>query len=288
MNVPTRILITGATGFFGWNATRWFTERGFEVHGIARQKRAVPDLHLTIANICSLEELSEAFAFHRPDLVVHAAAISSPGVCELHPVRAHEVNVLATSNVFSVCVATQTPFVLLSTDLVFDGTQGNYTEQDAAFPKVLYGHTKLGAERVLIDQQLWDQWAVLRCSLMWGDGPSWSPGFPGFAFTEEAIGEGATLFTDQFRSPVHVDDVCKAIYKLYLHQHYGALLHCGGPERLQRHEFALRFARSRNLSADHILARSMYDVDGYTTLVQDVSLDSSALKNAIDWEPRRV
>ncbi len=258
------------------------------MHGISRQPKDIPNLIHTSANVCSLEELSEAFAFHRPDIVVHAAAMSSPGVCDRHRVRAHEVNVLATSNVFSVCVATRTPFVLLSTDLVFDGTKGMYTEQDVAFPNTAYGQSKLAAERVLPNQELWDEWSVLRCSLMWGEGPGWSPGFPGFAFTEEAIDQGATLFTDQFRTPIHVHDVCAAILAVTQLRKYGTVFHCGGPERINRFDFVQRYASQQGLDTSHIQAGNMRDVPEYTTVVEDVSLDSTLLQETTDWQPRQL
>jgi dTDP-4-dehydrorhamnose reductase len=283
------ILITGGSGFFGWNALRYFQQRGDTVIAGAPQPERYGDYFDVVPfqrlDVLDQQEVVEMVMQCKPDYIIHAAAYSTPSACERNPVRAQEINVMGTGNVFGAAAAMRIPLVFLSTDLVFDGDRGGYRESDETRPLTTYGRSKLQAERTLQGQSMFNRWAILRSSLMFGNGAEWTNAFPQFAENALCKGETVQLFVDQFRTPVFVDDVVRAIDTIVEHELFGEVFHCGGPERLNRVEFMRRYCSFMDIPQDGIREVTMDDVPDYPTRVRDVSLNSEKLRRATFWEP---
>ena len=80
------------------------------------------------------------------DLLIHAAAFTSPPLVEKDPLEAMEVNIVGTSNVVKLCMEFDARLVYISTDYVFRGDRGDYEEDDPVYPVNKYAWSKLGGE----------------------------------------------------------------------------------------------------------------------------------------------
>lgn len=173
--------------------------------------------------------IARAFANEQPQLVIHCAAITAVGEAQKNPGLARRVNVEATQLLAGL--ATEIQFVFFSTDLVFDGRKGNYTETDAPNPLHPYGETKLAAEEMVLKNP---RHLVVRTSLNGGASPSGNR-----AFNEQlrrslrAAGQGMTLFTDEFRCPIPAVETARAVWEL-AEKHCAGLYHVAGAEKLSR------------------------------------------------------
>lgn len=122
-------------------------------------------------------------------------------------------------------------FVFFSTDLVFDGQRGQYAEDALVTPVLPYGALKAEAEaQVRVENP---EAVIIRSSLLVGESgillrPEYECGLM-------MRGQPATLYTDEWRSPVHVDDVARAAWEL-CGTDVAGLYHVAGPERLTRLE----------------------------------------------------
>jgi dTDP-4-dehydrorhamnose reductase len=95
-----------------------------------------------------LDDVTDAMASARPDVVVHLAAYTAVDRAESEPERAFEVNGQGTSNVATAAARCGAHLVYTSTDYVFDGTKVEpYLEGDATNPTSVYGSSKLAGER---------------------------------------------------------------------------------------------------------------------------------------------
>lgn len=81
-----------------------------------------------------------------PDIVIHAAAVTNNREVEEDPSGALNVNVVGSANVALACVGTRIRLVYLSTDYVYRGDRGDYSESDEVLPANLYAWTKLAGE----------------------------------------------------------------------------------------------------------------------------------------------
>lgn len=82
----------------------------------------------------------------RPDLVIHAAAVTDNRWVERHPGDAVWTNIIGTANVAMGSIAARARLVYISTDYVYRGDRGNYRETDEILPFNRYAWTKLGGE----------------------------------------------------------------------------------------------------------------------------------------------
>ena len=90
--------------------------------------------------------VSAFIAKHKPGIVIHAAAVTNNRHVEDDPSEAIDVNVQGTANIALACLEGQARLVYLSTDYVYKGDKGNYSEEDEIEPFNLYAWTKLGGE----------------------------------------------------------------------------------------------------------------------------------------------
>ncbi len=132
-----RVLVTGAAGQLGRELTRHCARVGDDVVALERAQLDVGDPGA----------VSQAFATHRPEVVLNAAAWTAVDACESNPARAFRDNADAVRWLRDACDATGAHLVQLSTDYVFDGTLDRpYREDDEPNPLSVYGASKLAGE----------------------------------------------------------------------------------------------------------------------------------------------
>jgi dTDP-4-dehydrorhamnose reductase len=136
-------------------------------------------------------------------------------------------------------LAADIPFVFFSTDLVFDGRKGNYSENDAPNPLSVYAETKVAAERVVLANP---RHTVVRTSLNAGVSPAGHRAFNEQMRAAWEGGETLTLFTDEFRCPIPAVVTARAVWELVQRDTPG-LYHLVGAERLSRWEIGRLLAK---------------------------------------------
>lgn len=278
-----KVLITGASGFLGHallakfsadhDVVGCFNSRPIEGAVAVREK-----LDFTDAAQCSsiLEQ-------HLPEVIVHAGAMTQTSDCEQYPDLAQRVNVGGTQNLLDA--AKELPnaphFIYVSTDLVFDGRTGNYSEDDSTNPIMIYGRTKLAAEELVKSYP--GQFAIVRSSLIYGLLNRDNPSFLDWMFRSIESGTGK-LFEDEYRTPVFVEDICTAIERIAAAKHTGTF-HIAGPTRLSRYEFGLLAADAFAIARNKVKAGRLSDTKLSAPRPADVSLDISKARRVLDYSP---
>lgn len=286
-----RLLITGGSGFVGWNAVRYFVDRGIDV---VATYRSLPH-YLQMAGDCPVVELNMAdrqaidrvVARFQPTVILHTAAVTRPQLAA-DPSEIFETNVAATEFIARAAAHHDAGLVFLSTDLVYSDDAGLCNENTAVAPSGAgtYSRTKFEAEAIVRAVQ--SRSIVLRPTLMFGDGPPRGNSFSMFIDRKWASGTPAPLFTDQFRSFLFVEDLLSAIEAAAItHGAWGELFVCGGPERMSRAEFGFRYAAASGVDVSMIEPMRATELEGYVGGPSDISLDSSKL-HSLGWEPRTV
>lgn len=212
----TRVLVTGAGGQLGRDLVAAFA--GVVAPGGRRRALLGPEgPAVTSTEVLGADhrglaveeraDVLEAVEGFRPDVIVHAAAVTAVDACELDRDRAWAVNALGTRNVAEAARRWGAHLVYISTDYVFDGTAGRpYVEWDEPRPLSVYGHSKLAGERECPPEA-----TVVRTS--------WVCGFFGANVVKTALqlaeGEGQLRFVDDQRgSPTFTADLAAAVVTL--------------------------------------------------------------------------
>jgi len=155
----TKVLIFGASGMLGHKLYQIFREKGFDTYGTIRgsiekykqfnifdEKKIIQNL-----DIINTGEVKAAFGRIRPEIVINAVGLV-PKTCT-DPVEAIKFNSLFPHQLASMCREYNAKLVQISTDCVFSGKKGNYSENDTPDADYLYGRSKLLGE-VIYDNHL--------------------------------------------------------------------------------------------------------------------------------------
>ena len=247
---PPIVWITGAGGLVGHALCRRAAHNS--------SPRELVPLRRADLDLLDISEIVERFEREKPAVVVHCAALSKNPACTADPDLAFNLNVLATQVLADMCSKAGSQLVFLSTDLVFDGLKGSYTEMDAVNPLSVYAETKVLAEAVVLRHA---QHLVLRLSLNGGRSPSGDRGFNEEICLAWARGKVLDLFTDEFRCPIAANITADAIWELVDRKASG-LYHLCGSERVSRHQIGELLAELHPELSPRIVAGSIRDYKG--------------------------
>ncbi|MBL8822983.1 MAG: SDR family oxidoreductase [Planctomycetia bacterium] len=277
-----RLLITGASGHLGQRLVKAACKAGYQVTAWTspRHGSLLPmnlDARFMPVELTDPEQVAAAFCQARPLAVIHAAALSTIAECYRDPVRAFRINGEATRQLVGLCVAGVTRLIYVSTDLVFDGSQGNYSEHDPPCPQTLYGKSKLDGERVVLHHP---GHLVCRLSLLVGKGTKERRLFFDQQVQSLRQGQPIQLFTDEWRTPLGIQAAAEALIRLATSD-YSGLLHLGGPERLSRYEMGCTLANLLGVSTQLVQGVTQTSMKSSETRPSDVSLNSQAWRSLL-------
>ncbi len=256
------ILITGGSGFLGSVLAREAARQDYEVwttymHNYPPEAERVWQEKLDLRNE---SEIASFLNLVNPQIVIHTAYSQNDRV----------VTFGGTAKLVSCCRRLQeTPyFIFISTDLVFEGKKGRYTENDLPVPVMNYGRDKLDAERLVAEEL---PGALIARSSLFYDFER-VPTHLQFAVDAIHSGRECVFFQDEYRSPVLVQELAGALLKLAEIRCSG-LLHLAGADRVSRWWFGLRLLRALGFPTCTVNEGSLKDIQ--PPRPADCSLDSS-------------
>jgi len=236
-----RTLVIGS-GFVGSALASDITRAGGEVVLASRSRPRGGSPLWTALDVTDPDACARVVAGSRCDTIVLVHGPSDVTWCQRHPAQARRGHETAARHVAQAAGGRR--IVLISTDNVFDGVRQWPDEHTEPHPANAYGRAKLAAEQVLRRHA---NVVVLRVSLIYGwdaaDSPKWLNFFASCAHRLRA-GETVTAPTDQWTTPVMVDDVTAVTTALLAVSSPPPLLHLGGPERISREDWAAVIAES--------------------------------------------
>ena len=195
-----QILITGADGQVGKALQRTAPPA---VRVIARGRN-----HLDITQTAAIRH---CLAVHRPDQLINCAAYTAVDRAEAEPEQARALNAAAPARLARLCREHQCRLLHLSTDFVFDGTQGRpYRPDDAVNPLSVYGHSKAAGECAVRHASA-GQALILRTA--------WVYAAEGRNFVTTMLRllrerEQLTVVSDQIGAPSRADNIARTLWAL--------------------------------------------------------------------------
>jgi dTDP-4-dehydrorhamnose reductase len=288
-----RILLTGASGLLGSTCVTLLCRNADLELTVLRTSQSECPLPLGAREVFTTDltdrvTLQRELARRPPTHIIHTAALSQPARCEQEPDLAHLSNVLFTRMLCEYAEEVGAHITFVSTDLVFDGGAAprlGFNEQDGTCPVSVYATTKvLGEQEVLVANP---KNAVVRLSLLYGYSLSASRGVLGWMEDLWMRGESVPLFSDEFRTPIHIADAAYAILQV-TEKSLAGVFHCGGPARLSRVEFGAQIADALGYDTGKIRPCLRADVTNLPHRPADVSLQSNKLFSLLPFTPRTV
>ena len=196
------ILILGASSYVGRNM---FAAFGSSTAIGTHNSNPVPDSIFFDVNRMQLSDILP----RNPD-ISHAVilyAVPQLDACKADPVHSYQINVSSAKRIIDDLATWSIKPIFTSSEYVFDGEKGNYTEDDVPNPSTVYGTQKLEIEQYLAEQG--QDYAVLRLAKVFGTSPEDGTILSGW-LKQIRNDEELRCARDQVFSPIHVDDVIAA------------------------------------------------------------------------------
>jgi dTDP-4-dehydrorhamnose reductase len=273
-----RLLVTGATGLLGLNLSLLAARQGQTVTGLVntRSLQGVP-FDVRQVNLLDREPALQAIEASRPEAIIHCAAIASINAAEQQPDLAQRLNAEVPGWLAEAAKRWNVPFVHISTDAVFNGETGNYTEEDAVDPLSVYARTKLAGEQAV--QAANPDAAIVR-TVFYGWSLSGRRSLAEFFFNELEAGEQMKGFTDLRFCPLYVEDLAQALLEI-IEKKLSGIYHVVGPDQLSKYDFGVRIAERFGLDPDLITPVSMNGLDRGAPRSLNLTLNSGKIEQAL-------
>ncbi len=249
-----KILITGSNGLLGQKLVDFCLDKSIEYIATSKgsnRNSKCPDENYRSLDITNKEEIEALFQQELPTHIIHTAAITNVDYCELHPGESELVNVTATKYLVESANNVKAHFQFISTDFVFDGEKGNYSEEDDVNPLSEYARSKVKGEQITQSTAKFG-WSIIRTIIVYGVGEKLSrSNLVIWAKGALEKGEAINIIDDQFRAPTYADDLASGCMGVILNNENG-IFHISGPETMSIYQIVERIAEHFNYSMDNV------------------------------------
>ena len=277
--MSAKVLVIGGTGLVGNALVRAWTGRDVEVVAATYHCHASGSfLQLDMQDEARVREL---LAKHRPAVVAVPAANPFVDYCEQHPAETRRVNVDGTLNVARACRDLGARMIFYSSDYVFDGAKGVYTEEDATCPINEYGRQKAEAERGVLAAN--PRNLVIRTSGAYGW--QWEP--KNFVLQIRAkleAGQEMRVADDLRYNPTYVENLAEITAEL-VEAGAAGIFHVVGSDEIVRFEFASRVARAFGLNEKLLKPVPSAQLASPTPRPKESSLRTDKVRAAVAVHP---
>jgi dTDP-4-dehydrorhamnose reductase len=283
-----RVLITGVTSLHGWPLYKALTQQLGPKHvlGIGPPKTKAAQFPEGNAIPCCINDiagLTAVFEQFRPTHVIHAAGMCDLDVCELWPSLAYQRNVVGTQNVARL--SRNCHVMYISTDLVFSGNHPpleGYDEHSRPDPPSMIGKTFIQAEAIMAQRP---NAMIVRKGLPMGASLSGRKGPIDYLAYRFRRGKPLTLFYDELRSALYIDDLIAGLRLLWETQATGCY-HFGGPQRVSLYDIGNYLIKTRHYDPTCLIRASRFEDPADLPRIGNVALNSRRAYTLTGFTPR--
>jgi len=254
-----RILVTGASGLLGLNLALSAAKvlgGGHQIFGTVKDHALLPEAFTAISIDLRIPgAVGRLLEQTQPDWVIHCAAMANVDACEADPGQARQLNSDLPTELAAHVARGGARLVHISTDAVFDGQRGGYSEDDTPHPLGVYARTKLDGEQGVAQA---NPEAIIARVNLFGWSLSGARSLGEFFFSNLSAGKRVLGFTDVYFCPLLANDIAPILIQM-LEKRLSGLYHVVSRECVSKYEFGVRIARRFGLDESLITPASVAD-----------------------------
>ena len=249
-----KILITGSNGLLGQKLLQKL-RKDLSVELIATSKgenrvSKKGDYTYFDLDITDNDAIAKLISKEKPQVVMNTAAMTNVDLCEDEKKDCDALNVEAVRYLADACAKIDAHLIQISTDFIFDGEDGPYTEKDMPNPLSYYGLSKLKSEQLLQAHSV--KWTILRTIIVFGVGENLSKGNI-VLWAKGALekGDPLNIIDDQFRAPTLAEDLADICILASKKKALG-IFNASGKDIMSIYEIVERIAKHYGKSTDNL------------------------------------
>ncbi len=278
-------MITGGSGLLGSKIASIASEKGFEPYSGYNEHTAINGTPIKL-DICNKNMVEKAFEIIRPEVVVHAAALTNVDKCEENQELAQRVNIEGTRNIIEASERYNAFLIYVSTDYVFSGEEGMYKEHDTPIPINFYGWTKLKGEILVALSSI--EWCIVRPSVIYGSTPAAGKvNFALWVLNKLEKGESMRIITDQWVSPTLNTNLAEMILEI-MERKVTGIYHLAGATPINRYDFSTLLADIFGLDKNLISTAKSSDMKWLAERPKNTSLNVEKALTNLQCKPLKI
>jgi len=236
-----RILIVGSNGRLGQSLVKKVMSKDkTELMCTSIEDNSlIEGVEYTKVDIIDKQQVKKLVLDFVPDFIINAAAFTNVDKCESERELAWKINVTGIEHLSQYARLVDAHLTHVSTDYIFDGKNGPYSETDQPNPISYYGRTKLAAENALMISGA--KYAIARTNVLFGPSQFGESDFVNWVVDSLKTGENIRIVTDQINNPTFIPDLADGILRIVSLNKDG-IYNLGGKKLLSRYDFTIKIA----------------------------------------------
>lgn len=278
-----KVLITGVSGLLGSNLAYYFKDK-YRVTGLYNSHPvAIDGIQTKKVDVTSRESFGEIITDFNPDIVIHCAALTDIDFCQTYKELTDRINVYGTRVITDGIKEKDAKLIYISTDSVYDGIKGDFSENDDISPLNYYGLSKYKGEKEALTKR---NSLILRTNLFgWNIQNKYS--LAEWILNELSNNRSITGFTDALFSTLYTLELAKIIGMLIDRDVVG-IYNCGSRSSLSKYEFGVQIAEYFNLDKFLITPTSIDEFNFKAKRGKNLTLNVDKLVNDLNYTPPDV
>ncbi len=271
-----KMLITGVSGLLGNNLAYYFQDK-YDVlglyHSFPINRKGMGTKQ---CDLMDKDKVFEVISDFCPEVLIHCAALANVDQCEKDEILARKLNIDSVENIIQVLEGSNTKFVHISTDNIFNGEKGSYMEGDQPLPVNIYAKTKYAAESIALK---FDNTIVARINIFgWNVQNKQSLGE--WVLSELQNQNKIKGFVDAIFSSLYTFDLAKLI-EAALEKDIKGIYHFAASDSMSKYDFAVEIAELVELDQGLIEPSSVDDFEFTARRPKNLSLNTQKLQGEL-------
>lgn len=279
-----RYLVLGASGLLGFNLSLFLSEKE-DVFGTYYHKNLqnLP-FHSQRVDLTRPGEARRVIEIVKPQVIINCAALADIDACEKNEALACRLNAQLPGELAEATSKTDMRLIHISTDAVFDGKRGMYTEDDESMPINVYAQTKLAGERAVARG---NAAAIIARVNFFGWSLEGRRSLAEWIYNNLSQGKSINGFTDVMFCPLHVRHLCELLVKM-TDAPLNGLFHVVSRQCLSKYDFACRLANCFGFDTELIQPSSWMSAGLTAVRAPNLSLRTDKLSGALGFSPQGI
>ncbi|MCG2756936.1 MAG: UDP-4-amino-4,6-dideoxy-N-acetyl-beta-L-altrosamine transaminase [Desulfobacteraceae bacterium] len=274
-----RMLITGVSGLLGNNLAYYFKDK-YEILGLYNSHPVnIKGIDTEKCELSCPDNIKKIISEFNPRIIIHCASLTNVDECEIDKDTTKTINVLSTKNIVEDIIDKDIKLIYISTDAVYDGVKGNFSENDNISPNNYYGFSKYQGELEILKKK---DSLILRTNIFgWNIQNKKSLGE--WILGELKAKQRTSGFKDAYFSSIYTMELARII-DISINRNLIGIYNCGSVDTYSKYEFGIKIAECFGFDKTLIAPISIDDFNFKARRGKNLTLNVNKLEKALDYK----